>query len=463
MALPDLLDSAQRQVYTVSALTREIREHLESGYPDVWVEGEVSNLRRPASGHIYFTLKDEKAQLRAVLFKMSAALLRFDLEDGLKVLVRGRVTVYEPRGEYQISVSHVEPMGLGPLELAFQQTCERLEKEGLFDEGRKRPLPFLPERIGIVTSPTGAAIRDMLRVLYDRFPTLKVLIAPVRVQGKGAAREIARAVENLNQQKDVDVIIAGRGGGSIEDLWAFNEETVARAIFSSRVPVISAVGHEIDFTIADFVADVRAPTPTAAAEMAVPEIEVLADRVGELDQRLASIAAAQIRSHRRDLSALMERRPFRRPVSVIHEWQQEVDDRVEELVAAVRRNLSASRLGVDSASRQLLAAAPRETVVRLRTRALALQQALVRSVSHRALLTRERFSALTHRLDAASPLSVLGRGFSICRQLPDLKVLKKASAALPGGDVRVDLTRGHLICGVKEVHPKEGVFERTEL
>ena len=459
MALSDLLDSAQRQVYTVSALTSEIRGNFETNYPDIWVEGEVSNLRRPASGHCYFDLKDEKALLHAALFKMVASSLRFDLDNGLKVLLRGRVTVYEPRGEYQIAVSSIEPRGLGPLELAFQQTRERLKEEGLFDEASKSPLPFLPDCVGIVTSQTGAALQDVLRVLSDRFPPIKVLIAPVRVQGEGAAREIAEAIENLDQQGDVDVIIAGRGGGSIEDLWAFNEEIVARAIFSSSTPVISAVGHEIDFTIADFVADRRAPTPTAAGEIAVQDFKFLVDRVGELSQRLASNATSQIRSLRYNLNAKLERKSFREPLSIIHGWQQQVDEQIEELADTICSNLVFSRNRMESYSRQLLTLAPREMVARLRTQALAIQEALVRSVLHRTLLARERLFALRSRLDAASPLSVLGRGFAICRQSPGLKVLKKASAASKGDDVRVDLARGHLICAVREVHPKEGIFE----
>ncbi|MEE8110493.1 MAG: exodeoxyribonuclease VII large subunit [bacterium] len=461
MALPDLLEGAQRQVYTVSALTREIREHLESGYPDLWVEGEVSNLRRPGSGHVYFTLKDEKAQLRAVLFKMVDKRLRFTLEDGLKVLARGRVTVYEPRGEYQLNVDHVEPMGLGPLELAFQQLSERLEKEGLFDENRKRPLPALPERVGIVTSISGAAIRDILRILGQRFPRISVLIAPVRVQGEEAAREIAGAIEDLNRQDDVDVIIVGRGGGSIEDLWAFNEERVARAIAASRIPVISAVGHEIDFTIADFVADVRAPTPTAAAEIAVPKAADLSSRIQELDARMALRVASQARSLRRELRSLLERRPFRRPRAGIHERQQRVDMLVDHLVGAVGRELDLKRRTAQAEARRLLTAAPRGTLARLRTRAQGLREAIFRCALHRKRLTRERFTSLAHRLEAASPLAILGRGYGICRRLPDLRILRKASSARVGDGVRVDLGKGHLVCGVQEVHPKEEILEGT--
>jgi exodeoxyribonuclease VII large subunit len=456
MTQTDMFEALHQQVYTVSALNREIREHLESGYPDVWVEGEVSNLRRPASGHVYFTLKDEKAQLRAVLFKMAHMRLRFELEDGLQVLARGRVTVYEPRGEYQLSADYVEPMGQGPLELAFRQICERLEKEGLFDESRKRPLPFLPRRVGIVTSSSGAAVRDILRILFERFPRAKVLIAPVRVQGEGAAKEIAEAIGHLNEQDDVDVIIAGRGGGSIEDLWAFNEEQVARAISASRIPVISAVGHEIDFTVADFVADVRAPTPTAAAGLAVPKSEDILARVRELDARIASKVGAQVRVLRKELRSLLERRPFRRPVAGIHDRQQRVDDLADRLVGITRRELSSRRAASEAVGRRLLTAAPTGTLARLRTRMEGLQKALFRSTVHRQRLNRERFASMAHRLEMASPLTLLGRGYGICRRLPDLKVLKEAAAVSEGENVRVDLAKGHLVCGVQEVFSGEG-------
>jgi exodeoxyribonuclease VII large subunit len=463
MTPPDLLESAKRQVYTVSALTREIREHLETGYPDVWVEGEISNLRRPASGHLYLTLKDEKAQLRTVLFRMVASRLRFDLEDGLKVLARGRLTVYEPRGEYQLTADHLEPMGVGPLELAFQQTCERLRREGLFDEDRKRPLPFFPKRVGIVTSPSGAAVRDILRILHDRAPGVQVLIAPVRVQGTGAAAEIAGAIADLNRQDDVDVIIAGRGGGSIEDLWAFNEEGVARAIFASRIPVISAVGHEVDFTVADFVADARAPTPTAAAEMAVPRTADLSARLREIEGRMASRVGARAETLRGELGSLMERRPFRRPLDVFHKRQQEVDFLEERLRAAVSREVRARRGAVESAGRWLWTTAPKGTVARLRLRTEGLEEALFRSVAHRRRWLRERFASLARRLETSSPLSVLGRGYGICRLLPDLRILKEASAASAGDEIRVDLGAGCLMCGVREVHPEEGIGERAKL
>lgn len=274
------------KIYQVSELTREIRNVLEERFPEVWVEGEISNFRPAGSGHFYFSLKDDQSQIRVVMFRGAQSGLRFRPENGLAVLCYGRLTVYEPRGEYQVIIEHMEPKGIGARELAFEQLKKKLEGEGLFDPSRKRPIPYLPRRVGIVTSPTGAVIRDMIHVLTRRFPNIRVLLNPVVVQGEGAAGEIAQAITEMNERDDVDVLIVGRGGGSIEDLWAFNEEVVARAIGVSRIPVISAVGHETDFTIADFVADLRAPTPSAAAELAVPVKEDLLLMLRERCRRL---------------------------------------------------------------------------------------------------------------------------------------------------------------------------------
>ncbi|MEE9165043.1 MAG: exodeoxyribonuclease VII large subunit, partial [Nitrospinota bacterium] len=262
-------ENPERQVYTVTEITRAIKFSLETEFPRVWIEGEISNLRIPSSGHMYLTIKDEESQIKVVMFRSGKSQLKFGPKDGDQVIVKGKITVYEPRGEYQIVIDYMEPKGIGALQLAFQQLKEKLSKEGLFDEELKKSLPLLPQKIGIITSPTGAAVRDILNIIDRRFPNVHILIAPVKVQGEGAAQEIAAAVKDLNKIKGVDVIIVGRGGGSIEDLWAFNEEVVARAIFESEIPVISAVGHEIDFTISDFVADLRAPTPSAAAELVV--------------------------------------------------------------------------------------------------------------------------------------------------------------------------------------------------
>ncbi|HWP99936.1 MAG TPA: exodeoxyribonuclease VII large subunit, partial [Vicinamibacterales bacterium] len=280
----------ERRIYTVAELTREIGELLERRYLDVWVEGEISNCRAWNTGHLYFTLKDETAQIRAVMFRSAVRYLRFTPEDGLHVVARGRVAVYDPKGEYQLVCEHLEPKGYGARQVAFEQLKRRLQAEGLFDAARKRPLPTLPRRIGIVTSLDGAAIRDMLKVLRRRYPNLHIVIRPTRVQGEGAAAEIARALADMGRFGGVDVIIVGRGGGSAEDLWAFNEEAVARSIAAAPVPVISAVGHEIDVTIADFVADVRAPTPSAAAEMVVARKDEYCARIDRLAERLRAAA-----------------------------------------------------------------------------------------------------------------------------------------------------------------------------
>ncbi|MEK7871220.1 MAG: exodeoxyribonuclease VII large subunit, partial [Nitrospirota bacterium] len=253
---------SERKVYTVYELTLSVKSSLEEGFSDIWLEGEVSNLRIPGSGHIYLTLKDDRAQIRGVIFRSQVRSLRFLPKDGQHLLCRGHITVYEPKGEYQIIFTYIEPKGLGALQQAFEELKERLKSEGLFDEARKRPLPLYPEKIGVVTSPTGAAIRDILNIIGRRFPAVDILINPVPVQGEGAAELIAEAVNEMNLVGDIDVLIVTRGGGSIEDLWAFNEEIVARAIYNSRIPVISAIGHEIDYTISDFVADLRAPTPS---------------------------------------------------------------------------------------------------------------------------------------------------------------------------------------------------------
>ncbi|MBI5183344.1 MAG: exodeoxyribonuclease VII large subunit, partial [Nitrospinae bacterium] len=275
-----------RHIYTVIELTSLIKEGLERDFYDVWVDGEISNLRVPSSGHIYFTLKDESSQLKVVLFRFHQGSIRFEPTNGMRVIIRGRISVYEPRGEYQLIAEDMEPRGAGALQIAFEQLKERLFKEGLFDKKYKKPIPVLPQRIGIVTSPTGAAIRDILRVIDRRFANIHILIYPVRVQGEGAGKEIAEGIRIMNTIPDIDVLIIGRGGGSLEDLWAFNEEIVARAIFDSNIPIISAVGHEIDYTISDFVADLRAPTPSAAAEMVVKNKESLVQRVDEINMRL---------------------------------------------------------------------------------------------------------------------------------------------------------------------------------
>jgi len=393
------------RIYSVSELTAELKALLENTFTGVWVEGEISNFKHHTSGHMYFTLKDERGQLRAVMFRGSNRGLQFRPEDGLAVIVFGNVTIYEPRGEYQVYVECMEPKGLGALQLAFEQLKTRLEAEGLFDPARKRPIPLLPKKIGVVTSPSGAAIRDILQIIHRRFANVQVLIFPVRVQGEGAAAEIVEGVEFLNKRGDLDVLIVARGGGSIEDLWAFNEEVVARAIYASQTPVISAVGHETDFTIADFVADVRAPTPSAAAELVI-------SRKAELSQR--------------------------------------VDDLFSRLVSHMRYRAERSGERLRSLERHLRLLSPLERVKgqreRLRDGALALQS----SMSHRLALWRGELRTAAARLDSLSPLAILARGYSVCRRLPDLSILTRAASIAEGERVEVLLHQGGLICRVEE-------------
>ncbi len=393
------------RIYSVSELTAELKALLENTFTGVWVEGEISNFKHHTSGHMYFTLKDDRGQLRAVMFRGSNRGLQFRPEDGLAVIVFGNVTIYEPRGEYQIYVEYMEPKGLGALQLAFEQLKTRLEAEGLFDPARKRPIPLLPKKIGLVTSPSGAAIRDILQIIHRRFANVQVLIFPVRVQGEGAAAEIVEGIESLNKRGDLDVLIVARGGGSIEDLWAFNEEVVARAIYASQTPVISAVGHETDFTIADFVADVRAPTPSAAAELVI-------SRKAELSQR--------------------------------------VDDLFSRLVSHMRYRAERSGERLRSLERHLRLLSPLERVKRQRERLREGALALQSSMSHRLALWRGDLRTAAARLDSLSPLAILARGYSVCRRLPDLSILTRAASVAEGGRVEVLLHQGGLICRVEE-------------
>jgi len=389
---------------TVSELTRKIKDVLEGTFLDVWVQGEVSGLRTPSSGHIYFTLKDKGAAVKCVFFRSGSRYLKFRPEDGLEVILRGRVSVYEPRGEYQIIAEYMEPKGLGALQLAFIQLKERLDKEGLFDPARKRPLPAYPKRVGVVTSTAGAAIRDILKVLRRRAPGVHVLIAPASVQGEAAPAEIAQGIRDLNAAGGVDVIIVGRGGGSYEDLAAFNAETVARAIYESGIPVISAVGHETDFTIADFVADLRAPTPSAAAEVVAGSEEHLRESLVALAGRLSFAARQRLRHVRSRISA--ERRALASPRKSIQESLLRVDDYSGRLCLAGR---------------------------------------------HQALYTRQRLERASVKLSLLEPLAPLGKGFALVKKLPGLTLVKKAGEAREGDALRLLFIDGELDCKVGKV------------
>ena len=438
----------QRRIVSVSQLTSMIRSLLEDQLGELWVEGEISNCRVWNTGHMYFTLKDGDSQIRAVMFRTAVRYLRFKPEDGLHVIARGRLNVYAPKGEYQITCEHMEPHGLGALQLAFEQLKKKLQAEGLFDAARKRPLPALPRKIGIVTSLDGAALRDIVKVLKRRHPNAHLVIRPARVQGDDSAPEIIQALRAIARVPGVDVVIVGRGGGSVEDLWAFNEERVARAIAGCPVPVISAVGHETDVTIADFVADLRAPTPSAAAEMVVAAKDEFCSRIDRLHHRLQTVARDGVQRRRNSLHALTARRGFagfparvamhgRRAAELAHHLRRAalarisrrhreyrlLRDRLES--HDLRRRMAAIRGRLQSADGRLSAAG-----IRSRERA------------------ESRFRVLAGRLENLSPLAVLARGYAVCWNEDHSEVIRSGSRVNPGSTVHVTLHEGEIECQV---------------
>ena len=394
-------------VFTVSELTRGIKVLLEARYPIVWLEGEVSNYRASPAGHRYFTLKDEFAQISAVMFKATRAPSGFRFADGMKVVVQGALGVYEPRGAYQIIVKRIEERGVGALQLAFERLKRKLYDEGLFDEAHKVPVPMLPERIGVVTSPTGAAIRDILNVLERRFAEVHLTLVPVPVQGAAAAGEIVEALDLLNRLDVVDVIILTRGGGSLEDLWPFNEEAVARAIYRSRIPVISAVGHEIDWTISDFVADLRVPTPSAAAELVIGRKAELLERVGFLRGKLYTSVVGRVGELARRLEVARKSYVFREPAGLVRQYQQRVDDAVERMALHARHQIA--RLG-------------------------------------------DRTREYAGRLSALNPLAVLARGYSVTTHEASGALVTDAAALGQGDRVRTRVHRGSFTSEVTETN-----------
>lgn len=496
---PDLFSEAPKEppephIYSVRELTGDIQGILEAAFESVWVEGEISNLRVAASQHAYFVLKDDKAQIRCVLFKGYRAGIKYQPEDGDQVLLFGRVTVYGARGEYQVIVENLEPRGLGALQKAFEQLKAKLGAEGLFADSAKKPLPEYPWNVGVITSPTGAAVRDILQIIRRRNPLVSVLLHPVKVQGEGAAQEIAAAIREMNRLGGLDVLIIGRGGGSLEDLWAFNEEIVARAIAASKIPVVSAVGHEIDFTIADFAADLRAPTPSAAAELTVPVLDDALRRIHNGDLRLLSTMNNQIQSYRERLRGLIERRFFRQPRHILEPGFQRLDELNHRLIQALDRWAVLQKQRLEGLARQLFQATPAK-IIRLqeekrgrlhpalfnrmknlldikreRFRAVqkrlgrispetmllrkeeqraGLHHRLARQAKSRLELEKKRFEGAVKNLNALSPLSILDRGYAICTH--NEKALLKSRAVKPGDQVRVRLSEGKLDCTVDDI------------
>ena len=436
-------------IYTISELTREIRTLLEKNFGRVWVCGEVSNCRLHGSGHIYFTLKDEHSQLSVVFFRGDAARLRFKLEDGLQLNIEGRISVYERRGAYQLIAAVAEPVGYGALQLAFEQLKKRLGEEGLFDEDHKKPIPRFPQRIGVVTSPTGAAIRDILNVIDRRFSTVEVILYPSLVQGEGAAEEIAAGIKALDRELQVDVIIAGRGGGSLEDLWAFNEEPVARAIYECSTPVVSAVGHEIDFTIADFTADLRAPTPSAAAEMVVAERESIISEIAQLRDGLVRCAGGRLTEFAHRLTLALSSYGLRRPLDMLLQYEQQLDDMRERVLELQTRSLDERGNKLSAARKSLLAARPDRMIVSLRENLSAAARMLAERAGNVVVRREAALGGLVAKLDSLSPLAVLARGYSIAYRAG--KALKSSAEASVGDRIRVRLHRGALTCAVEQV------------
>jgi len=441
-------------VYSVTELTVEIRELLEDRFGFVWVEGEISNVRTPSSGHCYMALKDENTQIRTVLFRTVFRTLKFRPEDGMKVIAQGRIGVYEPRGEYQLVLDYLEPLGVGALALAFEQLKMKLSAEGLFREEIKRPLPFLPARVAVITSPTGAAVRDFLRVIHRRFANIEVTVVPVRVQGELAAREIVAGLEIVNRHLDVDVIVLTRGGGSLEDLWPFNEEAVARAIRASHIPVVSAVGHEIDVTISDLAADLRAPTPSAAAEMLVAEKEALVGRLKELKGRLISGARTRVFRWAERTEYLRAR--LRDPRKAIERSWQRLDDLVGRLLRAETSCLRERKARLATAVGSLRRSSPKNTIPALRRELSRDLRDLKTSMARDLLLRRSAVSVLEGKLGGLDPHAVLKRGYSITRRLPDGRVVRQVSEVRAGGLVQVTLASGELGCRVETTNPAAG-------
>jgi len=395
-----------RKIYKVSEINKIAKNLLEGEFPDIWLEGEISNLTFHSSGHLYFSLKDEEAQINAIMYKWQAGQLEFVPEGGMKVIAQGQISVFVKGGRYQIIVYGLKPIGIGALQQAFEQLKRKLDKEGLFDKARKRPIPMLPQKIGVVTSPTGAAIRDILNIIERRFANVHILIHPVRVQGDQAAGEIAEAITYVNKHfPSLDVLIVGRGGGSLEDLWSFNREIVARAIYDSGIPVISAVGHEIDYTIADFVADLRAPTPSAAAELVVSNKTELEKRILLLTSKIKSSMEHELDEFTSRYKRLADSRIFLHPEEIYSQFQQDIDYYLEKIIS---------------------------------------------HCAHFLDFQSERLNSIAGKLDVLSPLHILARGYSITYKLPGNEILKSIAQVTMKDKVKVKLHRGEIICTVEE-------------
>lgn len=427
------------KIYTISEITQRIKGLLEDSFPSVWVEGEISNFHRHQSGHLYLTLKDQACSLRAVMFRSDAAKVAFEMEDGLQVICRGRINVYKPRGEYQILIESVEPKGKGALQLAFEQLKEKLSKEGLFDPEKKKKLPLFPKKVGLVTSPRGAAIIDILRTLGRRFANVHVLIYPVKVQGDGASEEIVAGIDYLGGMPGMDVIIIGRGGGSIEDLWAFNEEKVARAIFRCPVPIISAVGHEIDFTISDFVADIRASTPSAAGEMVLEKEESFIQRIENYEKRVIHHLMFYLQGQKHRVLGLIHNQAFQNFKIRLLNTSQRVDDmetRARDRINEMRRDIA-----------------------EFKSKAVFLEEKMTAILQSGMLSRLGTWETLSSVLSSLSPLTILKKGYTLCWG-SDRTLIHDVGNVKLQDEVRVSFYRGEIACIVREVDKEKYIEDR---
>jgi exodeoxyribonuclease VII large subunit len=447
--VPELDIFSEKTILTVSRLTALLRGVLEENFEQLWVQGEVSNLSYPSSGHCYFTLKDSGAQLRCVMFKGSVKNLKFRLTDGMALIARGRISVYDQRGEYQLICEYLEPAGVGALQTAFVQLKEKLAGEGLFAESHKVALPRFPRKVGVITSPTGAAVHDILNVLKRRFASLEVLIYPVRVQGEGAALEIARAIDEMNRLAEVDVLIVGRGGGSLEDLWAFNEEVVARSVYRSKIPVISAVGHETDWSICDFVADLRAPTPSAAAELVISSAEELRSQLEALSHRLRKSVENRLNSYNRQLESLS--RALRDPGTMLGNLAQRMDDLNGRLELGLRVAVSRRRDRFERLQDSLYHNNPKTVADALRQHIALLSVRAESQLSQRLEGFRQEFGDKAARLEVLSPLKTLARGYAIATCGSSGTVVTDAGQLAVGEQLTLKLFLGQVKCRIEEL------------
>jgi exodeoxyribonuclease VII large subunit len=458
----DLPSPVERRVVTVSQVTGAIRGLLESSFSDLWIEGELSNCRQWNTGHLYFTLKDDGAQIKAVMFRSAVRYLKFKAEDGVHVIARGRLGVYEPKGEYQLVCDHLQPHGLGARQVAFEQLKKKLHAEGLFDTARKRALPALPAKIGIVTSLDGAALRDIVKVLNRRHPNVHLVVRPTRVQGDGAAAEIADAVRAIGRVSGVEVVIVGRGGGSVEDLWPFNQEPVARAIVGCPVPVVAAVGHEVDVTIADFVADVRAPTPSAAAEIVVAAKTDLSARLDRQSRRLRAAVAATVDRRRTRLHVLTSRRGLAGLPARLALRGRHAAELTHQLRAAIRARLAARDRDFRTLRLRLEARDLRRRLAGIHGRLDAATGRLDAVIRRRHDRAAARVGAVVARLDSLSPLAVLARGYAVCWNADRTAIVRAADDVAAGDRVHVTLHDGELECLVQDAVPGTTVVNGSD-